>query len=149
MQEQVDPVYAICRANAIEPGQSKAFVLSRVVDAGESRPFGVFVVRTSRDGYVGYVNTCPHEGTWLNFNEGQFFNENRTHLKCGRHGALFEVQTGICVEGPCQNKALEPVALTVISGDLCLCGIKLVEDDGPSGAFEDIEDTMDIMIHPD
>jgi len=30
-----------------------------------------------------------------------------------------------------------------------LCGERLVEDDRPFGAFDDHDETMDIMIHPD
>lgn len=141
-------VYAIGRANDIEPGRAKAYSLSRVTETGESRPFGIFVVRVSRDHYVGYANRCPHEGSWLNFNAGTFFNDNRTHLRCGRHGALFEIQTGLCVEGACAGGGLEPLALAVIGGDLCLCGVRLVEDDGATQPLDDLEDTMDIMIYP-
>ncbi|HZM08341.1 MAG TPA: Rieske (2Fe-2S) protein, partial [Methylocella sp.] len=71
-------------------------------------------------------------------------------LRCGRHGARFEIDTGICVDGPCQGASLESVALAVIQGDVCLCGIALVEDDGiPDPFAEELDDTMEIMIHPD
>jgi nitrite reductase/ring-hydroxylating ferredoxin subunit len=142
-------VYVICRANDLAPGEAKPFSLSRITEAGEAKPFGVFVVRLSRDCYVGYVNTCPHEGTWLNFNAGEFFNEDRSRLKCGRHGALFDIQTGFCVEGPCKDSRLEPIEIAVLDGDLCLCGVELVEDDGLSHQLEDFDDTMEIMIHPE
>jgi nitrite reductase/ring-hydroxylating ferredoxin subunit len=143
------PLYVICRANHIDPGHAKSFSLARLTDTGEGRPFGIFIVRTSRDGFVGYVNVCPHDGSWLNFNSGEFFDDGRAHLKCGRHGALFDIQTGVCVEGPCQGAALQPVALIVEEGDLCLSGVELVEDDGLPNPFEEPDDTMEIMIHPD
>lgn len=142
-------VYVICRANDIEPGKAKAFSLSRVSETGEGRPFGIVVIRVSRDTYVGYVNSCPHEGKWLNIGSGEFFNPERTRLRCGRHGALFEIDTGLCVAGPCKEKSLEPIAIAVIGGDLCLCGVKLVEDDGSPDPFRELDDTMEIMIHPD
>src|SRR3974390_344963 len=97
---QAQDVYVICRANDLAPGEAAAFSLSRVTQTGEGRPFGVFAVRLSRDSYVGYVNTCPHQGTWLNFNAGTFFNDDRSRLKCGRPGALFDIQTALCIEGP-------------------------------------------------
>jgi nitrite reductase/ring-hydroxylating ferredoxin subunit len=144
-----EPVWVIGRANDIEPGRAKPFSLSRVTETGEARPFAIFVVRRSRNDYVGYLNGCPHGGTWLNINAGEFFSEDRAQLRCGRHGARFEIATGRCVEGPCEGAALEPVALTVLDGDLCICGVELVEDDGLPNPFVELDDTMEIMIHPD
>ena len=95
------------------------------------------------------MNTCPHQGTWLNIGSGEFFTKDRTLLKCGRHGSNFEIETGLCVAGPCKGAELEPIALAVIDGDVCLCGIPLVEDDGMPDPFDDLDDTMEIMIHPD
>jgi hypothetical protein len=37
----------------------------------------------------------------------------------------------------------------VEEGDLCLIGVELVEDDGLPNPFEEPDDTMEIMIHPD
>jgi nitrite reductase/ring-hydroxylating ferredoxin subunit len=142
-------VYVICAAASIERGDAKAFSLSRLDESGEARPFPLFVVRTERDDFIGYVNSCPHEGVWLNFGDGQFFAPHREQLECGRHGAKFEIESGICVEGPCKGLSLEPVAIAVIDGDLCVCGVALVEDDGMPNPFEEFDDTMEIMIHPD
>jgi nitrite reductase/ring-hydroxylating ferredoxin subunit len=139
-------VFVICAAGSIEPGGAKAFSLSRIGENEETRPFPIVVVRTHADAYYAYLNVCPHEGTWLNFGAGEFFTADRSFLKCGRHGALFEIDTGLCIGGPCQSKSLEPIALAVIDGDVCLCGIALVEEDFP---LEDFDETMEVMIHPD
>jgi nitrite reductase/ring-hydroxylating ferredoxin subunit len=147
MQER--NVYVIGRANDLAPGEAAPYSLLRRSESGDGRPFAMFVVRLSRDSYVGYVNACPHQRTWLNFNAGVFFDEDRSRLKCGRHGARFDIRTGLCVEGPCQGAALEPVALAVIDGDLCICDVELVEDDGFAGAPDDLGDTLEIMIHPE
>jgi nitrite reductase/ring-hydroxylating ferredoxin subunit len=142
-------VFAICPAGSIEPGGAKAFSLSRINADGENRPYPVVIVRTASDGYFGYVNACPHEGIWLNIGAGGFFSEDQAFLKCGRHGANFEIETGLCVDGPCKGESLEPIALAVIDGDVCVCGVALVEEDGFPGACDDADDTMEIMIHPD
>jgi len=146
--EEVE-VFAICPAKSIERGSAKPFSLSRINEAGEARPFPIVVVRTQDDAYVGYVNTCPHKGVWLNIGAGEFFNEDGTRLRCGRHGAQFEIETGVCVDGPCEGKSLEPIALAVVDGDVCLCGVALVEDSGFPDPFAEPDDTMEIMIHPD
>lgn len=56
---------------------------------------------------------------------------------------------GYAFDGPCNGQALEPVALTVIDGDVCLCGVKLLADDRRADLFEDSGETIDVMIHPD
>lgn len=149
MASQEIVVFAVCPAEAIEPGDAKGFSLSRIDDSGESRPFPIVVVRTFCNDYLGYVNRCPHDGVWLNIGSGKFFSPDRSFLRCGRHGATFEIGSGFCIDGPCNRKALEPVALAVIGGDVCLCGVKLVEENRFPDPFEDSDDTMDIMIHPD
>jgi nitrite reductase/ring-hydroxylating ferredoxin subunit len=138
-------VFAVCAANAIERGNAKAFSLSRIVETGESRPFPIVIIRTLADEYFGYVNSCPHQGIWLNIGAGEFFARDRAFLRCGRHGANFEIDTGLCIDGPCRGKSLEPIALAVVGNDVCLCGVRLVEDD--SFPSEEPDDTMEIMIH--
>jgi nitrite reductase/ring-hydroxylating ferredoxin subunit len=140
-------VFVICAAEAIERSNAKAFSLFRIDEAGESRPFPIMVVRTHVDDYIGYVNRCPHQGIWLNCGEGSFFTRDRAFLKCGRHGSMFEIDTGLCISGPCKDRSLEPIALAVIDGDVCLCGIDL-EEGGLSNPFDDSDDTMEIMIQP-
>jgi len=142
-------VFAVCAVDDIGRGDAKPFSLSRINEAGESRPFPIVIVRTHANGYLGYVNSCPHEGIWLNFGEGDFFTPDRTSLKCGRHGSVFEIETGLCIDGRCKEKSLEPIALAVVDGDVCICGVALVEDDRMPHPFDDFDDTMEIMIHPD
>ena len=146
--EEID-VFVICASDEIERGSAMAFSLSRFDPSGESRPFPIVVIRTHGNDYVGYVNACPHDGVWLNIGSGDFFTQDRAFLKCGRHGATFEIDTGLCIDGPCSGKSLRPIALAVVGGEVCLCGERLVEDDRPFGALDDQDETMDIMIHAD
>ena len=149
MSMEEPAVFVVCAADSVEPGSAKAFSLSRIHASGEARPFPIVIVRTHANDYFGYVNSCPHQGTWLNFGAGEFFTRDRAFLKCGRHGAKFEIDSGLCIDGPCQGKSLEPIALAIVDGEICLCGIALVEDDGIPDPFAERDDTMEIMIHPD
>jgi len=146
--EEID-VFVICASGDIERGSARAFSLSRIDGSGESRPFPIVVIRTHDNAYVGYVNACPHDSVWLNIGSGDFFTQDRAFLKCGRHGATFEIDSGLCIDGPCNGRNLEPIALAVVDGEVCLCGERLVEDDRPLGVFDGHDETMDIMIHPD
>jgi nitrite reductase/ring-hydroxylating ferredoxin subunit len=141
-------VFVICAADSIEQNAAKAFSLSRLDEGGGARPFPVVIVRTHADDYFGYRNSCPHQGIWLNFGEGEFFTPDRAFLKCGRHGSVFEIDSGLCIEGPCKDKNLEPIALAVVDGEVCICGIEL-EESGFPDPFDDGDDTMEIMIHPE
>jgi len=141
-------VFVICAADSIERSNAKAFSLFRINEAGECRPFPIMVIRTHTDDYIGYVNSCPHQGIWLNFGEGNFFTRDRAFLKCGRHGSVFEIDSGLCIDGPCKNRSLEPIALAVVDGEVCLCGVEL-EESGHPDPFDDGDDTMEIMIHPE
>lgn len=148
MAEGVE-VFVICSVASIEPGSAKAFSLSRVTETGEAKPFPIVIIRPSADSYFGYVNVCPHERRWLNIGSGGFFTEDGAYLRCGRHNAHFEIETGLCVDGPCKGQGLEPIALAAIDGDVCLCGVKLVEEERVPDPFDDDDETMEIMIQPD
>ena len=142
-------VFVVCTADGIERGNAKAFSLSRINETGESRPFPIVIVRTHADDYFGYVNSCPHQGVWLNIGEGDFFTPRpgvsqmrpaRRDLR-DRHRAVHRRAV--------QGESLEPIALAVVDGDVCICGVALVEDDRYPDPFDDVDDTMEIMIHPD
>lgn len=143
------PLYVVCAADEIEPGGAKGFRLSRIAKNGEARPFAIVIVRKTASEYFAYENACPHLGVWLNIGDGAFLDESGTYLRCGRHGALFEIESGFCMEGPCMAKSLERIAVSLVDGEVCISGVELVEDDGHPDLFDDVDETMEIMIHPD
>ena len=97
----------LCRLDDIEDGQAKGFTLGSGPGARET-----FVVRESGRVF-GYVNSCPHLGTPLNWQDDRFISDASGLILCATHGALFEIEDGACVSGPCAGQALEtvPVAL--------------------------------------
>ena len=71
---------------------------------------------TQRDGmYYAYQNVCPHLQVELEFLENQFLNRDQEYIECSTHGALFTVETGECISGPCLGQSLEKVEITVHS----------------------------------
>lgn len=58
-----------------------------------------------------YVNRCPHAGTELDWEPGEFLDIAGLYLVCATHGALFEPGTGLCIAGPCRGASLEPLAV--------------------------------------
>jgi nitrite reductase/ring-hydroxylating ferredoxin subunit len=78
-----------------------------------------FVIRFS--GLVhGYVNRCPHAGTELDWQPGEFFEEAQLYLVCSTHGALFEPSTGFCVAGPCRGASLSRLPVREENGQVYL-----------------------------
>ncbi|MDA9419223.1 MULTISPECIES: Rieske (2Fe-2S) protein [Bradyrhizobium] len=125
---QPNPIYAICGFNDIPSRQAMGFHLMVVEDDGKHRPWSIIVVRWGKK-VLGYVNKCPHNSVKLDWEQNQFLDSCGTRLMCGKHGSTFELGTGRCVEGPCEGRALTPIALAVLEGDICIVGVHLVEDD--------------------
>ncbi len=75
-----------------------------------SRTLKGFVVRRGEKFYA-YLNLCRHLPIALDLDDNQFFNHDKTRLQCHMHGALYEIETGLCVEGPCEGARL--VALEI------------------------------------
>jgi len=67
-----------------------------------------------------YVNRCPHAGTELDWNPGEFFDDSGLYLICSTHGALFEPGSGRCVAGPCRGASLQPLEIRERDGEVML-----------------------------
>ena len=120
--------YVICGMSDIPSQKARGFHLLRIEDDGTEKPLSIVVVRWGRQVF-GYVNKCPHDGVNLDWERNQFLDPNGIRLMCGKHGATFELGTGMCVEGPCKGRSLTPVALSIIDNDICVAGIKLAEEE--------------------
>ncbi len=125
---EVSVAYAICRLSDIPSRKARGFHLIRLEADGMRRPWPIIVVRWGRQ-VLGYVNKCPHDGVNLDWERNQFLDPNGTRLMCGKHGALFDLGTGMCVDGPCKGRSLVPVGLTILDDDICVTDVTLVEDE--------------------
>jgi len=76
---------------------------------------GLFAVRRGAAAFV-YVNSCPHVGTSLDWAPDQFLTADGAHIVCATHGALFGIERGLCVQGPCLGDWLETVAVQIVDG---------------------------------
>lgn len=74
-----------------------------------------FVVRKGKDVYA-YANSCPHTGAMLNWGPDRFLTRVGNQIMCGVHGALFEIETGYCIAGPCQGQALRDLDVRIEDG---------------------------------
>ncbi len=75
----------------------------------------IFLVRRGAFVYA-YLNHCPHTGSPLDWQPDQFLNLDRTLIQCATHLALFRIDDGRCVAGPCTGQSLTPIAVTLADG---------------------------------
>ncbi|WP_027584131.1 Rieske 2Fe-2S domain-containing protein [Bradyrhizobium sp. Ai1a-2] len=130
---QANTAYAICAFNDIPSRRAMGFHLMILDEDGSQRPWPIIVVRWGKQVF-GYVNKCPHNGVNLDWERNQFLDPSGNRLMCGKHGSAFELSTGRCVDGPCKGSGLTPITLTVLDGDICVTGVRLLEEEhDPSG----------------
>ena len=97
----------------VEQGGSKGFHASN----GQS----VFAVNKDGQLYV-YLNRCPHLGIELEWQEDRFLDSEGMMIQCATHGALFVIENGECVAGPCAGEALTALPFVIDdSGQVSVC----------------------------
>lgn len=68
-----------------------------------------------------YRNRCPHRHVRLNAGPDRFLDNSGNLLQCASHGALFLIETGECVSGPCQGEFLEGLPVHLRGEWVYLC----------------------------
>ncbi len=94
----------------VADGTARNFVLE--MRAGR---FHGFVVRNG-DAVSGYVDRCPHMGLPLAQELDRYLTTDASLIQCSWHGALFRIDDGTCVGGPCTGAALTHWPVTVRDG---------------------------------
>jgi nitrite reductase/ring-hydroxylating ferredoxin subunit len=84
----------------IADGRARNFVIQ--LRAGR---FHGFVVRKGET-IVGYVDRCPHMQVPLAKTLDDYLSPSGELIACSWHGALFRIEDGLCVGGPCTGQRL-------------------------------------------
>ena len=63
-----------------------------------------------------YLNRCPHTGAPLDWAPDRFLSLDGRHIQCANHAALFRIEDGVCIAGPCHGNALAAVPVEVSEG---------------------------------
>ncbi|TVZ37787.1 nitrite reductase/ring-hydroxylating ferredoxin subunit [Alteromonadaceae bacterium 2753L.S.0a.02] len=71
-----------------------------------------FAVKYEGDVFV-YENSCPHLNIPLEWQENQFLDGEGHLIQCSTHGALFLINSGECISGPCMGDKLQPIAFEI------------------------------------
>ncbi|NKB34119.1 MAG: Rieske 2Fe-2S domain-containing protein [Pseudomonadales bacterium] len=90
----------------IEEGTSKGIDIDN---------FYLFAVKKDDEIHL-YWNRCPHLGTPLEWQEDKFLDADGALIQCSTHGALFKIEDGHCLVGPCKGKNLQKVPFVIDNG---------------------------------
>ena len=123
--EEIDLARVICGLHELADPGARGFTM------GEGDwPLRGFVVR--RGSMVrAYVNHCPHAGFPLNYSPDAFLAPHAPLILCVMHGALFDIESGECVSGPCAGLSLRVLPVRVSRGYVVLeDGVPLEEPPG-------------------
>jgi len=93
----------LCQLDDIPNSGSKEFEVD-----GQS----LFAVRKDNQVFV-YINSCPHTGLPLNWQPDQFMDYDKKFIQCAMHAAIFDLNTGLCVSGPCQGDHLDNIPCNI------------------------------------
>lgn len=95
----------LCRLDEIADGSARGFAA-----AGAVRDT-LFVVRRG-DSVRAWLNACPHvDGAPLAWRKDAYLSADGQAIVCYGHGAVFDLDTGVCTKGPCIGQGLTPVHL--------------------------------------
>lgn len=83
----------------------------------DSAVFAGFVVRKGAL-VAGYVDSCPHAGWPLGSLDDRYLTRRGEHILCAGHGALFNLEDGACVAGPCSGEKLSSWPIQLLGDDV-------------------------------
>ena len=104
----------LCDASEVTEGQSKGF---------EREGQRLLAIRKEGTLYV-YQNRCPHRGIPLEWLPDQFLDSSGSLIQCATHGALFLIDSGECVAGPCAGQALRALPCLEQGGTIWLQNVR-------------------------
>ena len=87
----------LCPSDSLAPDSSRGFEID-----------GCKLLAVRRDGVAYfYINRCPHRGIALEWQPNQFLDSSASMIQCATHGALFLIESGECIAGPCAGQSLK------------------------------------------
>ena len=111
MNRAINPNRVICKSSDLSNGGKG--VLFSVLMQGRELP--AFVIRHDEKAYA-YLNQCAHLFLELDWDTGEFFDHDGEFIVCANHGALFEPDTGLCINGPCYGLSLTGISISETGG---------------------------------
>ncbi len=113
------PGTEICDIKDSKPGD-----VHEVSFAEDSKyPYHIFVYNDDGQ-HRCYLNRCPHFGIKLNLRPGKILSSNGSQFLCCHHLARFNIEDGLCVDGPPQGLSLESIPIVIKENKVYVDDIK-------------------------
>ena len=87
-----------------------------------------YIVAHHDTGYSVFLNRCPHRYIPLEWQPQQFIDDDTGLIHCSSHGALFLLDSGHCVSGPCAGDSLDRIESRMRDGDLQVKPVQSIEN---------------------
>ena len=104
----------VCRADTLGEKETVKFTIGE--GSGKAAREG-FVIRYGETIYA-YRNECRHIPMTMDWVENRFLSRDRCYIQCATHGALYQIETGLCVAGPPSGEFLRPLPVAIEDGDV-------------------------------
>lgn len=96
----------LCHLDELPDGGSRGF------DPRRRGQDTLLVVRRGSQLFA-YADACPHHGTPMAWRKDAYLNAAGDRIVCAAHGALFEIDNGLCVQGACLGESLSALPITI------------------------------------
>lgn len=107
----------VCARGALRTGEVVAVALPKGHDG---KPREGLVLLGSDGEPRAYLNRCRHLPVPIDGGSKQYLTRGGEYLLCGLHGALYRLDDGVCIAGPCLHLALEKLTVLEENGVLVL-----------------------------
>jgi nitrite reductase/ring-hydroxylating ferredoxin subunit len=106
--------HILCKTTDIKDPGSKSFEVNI-----RRKTQVIFIVH--KDGeFFAYHNKCPHTGASLEWQEDQFLDLDKALIQCATHDALFIIDSGECIAGPCVGDSLQALPVIIKNDEIHL-----------------------------
>lgn len=106
----------VCNLDDMEDGAARGFEFGE-----DNSVLRILIVRQGMDIYA-YKNSCPHTGVSMDWLPDQFLDSSAKYIQCSVHGAMFRIEDGFCVRGPCAGNRLTVIP-TSLQANKIICEI--------------------------
>ncbi len=102
----------VCKASSLRDKQTVKFTF----DAGAGLKEGFVIALAGR--FHAYRNECRHIPMTMDWVENRFLSRDRCFIQCATHGALYEIDSGLCVSGPPAGAHLRALPVAIEDGEV-------------------------------
>ena len=103
----------------LTPEQRREVAKGRFVRVGPAwNGFLVGRVDGGKGAWRAYLNVCAHRELPLDLGVKSPMSDDGEYLLCHQHGALYELEDGRCVVGPCVGERLKELAVREVEGGI-------------------------------